>query len=175
MMLCLKEAKTLGKDAFLQKYGQTEPLAACRTQQQAAAQALVRSAVAACKQSSATPDAVPACVKQKLMAALGTPGSDSSAGKPGTAPAQALVQKVAMALCLKEARSLGKDAFLEKYGQTEPFAACRAQHQAAAQALVQSALTACKESSTTPASFAACVMQRLQSVLGPPPSTTTHP
>src|SRR5437763_856460 len=68
-MLCVKEAKSLGSAAFLAKYGQKDPLRACRAAQQAAAQAIVNAATTSC-----TGDPNPImCVKRAIVTAVGHP------------------------------------------------------------------------------------------------------
>jgi hypothetical protein len=159
-MLCIKEAKTIGSAAFVAKYGQKDPLGACRTAQQTAAQTLITNARTAC----ATDRTPLLCVKRNLIAAVGPsseakgqgdepkgqsqPG-DLGKGSPqpnepshGTGSPQ-LALYVETVLCVKEAKTLGRTAFLAKYGQQDPLRACRAAQQAAAQAIVSTATASC--------------------------------
>ena len=66
-VLCISEAKTLGRTAFVAKYGQQDPLRACRAGQQAAAQAIVAAASTSC-----AGDSNPVlCIKRAIVTAVG--------------------------------------------------------------------------------------------------------
>ena len=156
IVLCKQEASSLGKDAFVTKYGSPETFGACIKQKLPAVQA----AVDACKASGGVAD-VRACVTGKLSLPA-EPGQNLPAepghgdkGKSQGRPPEAAVW-VAWYLCKQEASSLGKDAFVTRYGSPETFGNCIKQKLPA----VQAAVDACKASGGV-ADVRACVTGKL--------------
>jgi cell pole-organizing protein PopZ len=146
--LCKQEASSLGKDAFVTKYGSPETFGNCIKQQLPAVQAVVD----ACKESAGGGSAdVRACVAAKLS----LPAPEHGDQKKGQGRPHVAVVWVAGYLCKQEASSLGKDAFVTKYGSPETFGNCIKQKLPA----VQAAVDACKASAG--GGFADCVRAKL--------------
>ena len=186
-MLCVKEARSLGLAAFLAEYGHKDPMRACRAAQRVAAQTLIANAKTVC----ATARNRLMCVKRTLIASAGPAptakgqGSDSQAsdstglgkGSPqpnepsrGTGSPQ-LVLYVETALCVSEGKTLGRTAFLAKYGQQDPLGACRAAQQAAAQAVVTAATTSCSSDENP----IVCVKHAIVTAVGQPTDAPARP
>jgi hypothetical protein len=169
-LLCAKERATLGQDGFASKYGTGDAgLAACRQAQLPAATTLVQGIFAAC-QAQGGPE-VGGCIISHIKTAIGPiagqsqgqgggdqgkgsgggsqggGGSGNASTKPPKAPSaaalSALAGKVAGALCMQEAATIGKDAFGKRYGD-DPMQACRAAKADSALSLVSAAVAACQ-------------------------------
>jgi len=144
--LCELEYQRLGADAFTAKYGTGDAgRHACLQAKRQQAQAIV----ASCKAGSAAD--FEQCVKQ----ALGVP---TEKPKPA-AYDDKTVKELARALCVAERWSLGRDAFVAKYGANEPFAVCVK----ATQPKVRATLAACKaRSGGNRDAFKQCVVAALK-------------
>jgi hypothetical protein len=120
---CQQEAATLGKDAFVAKYGPTEPFGHCYAAQTATT-TTDDPAAAACKAEYVKlgPDAFKA-----KYGATEPFGNCLAAHKqqPTTTPTPS-TDDPATAACKAEYVKLGPDAFKAKYGATEPFGNCLA-------------------------------------------------
>ena len=145
--LCELEYKKVGTIAFATKYGTGDAAKrACLQANAAQAQAIV----ASCK--TLGKDGFERCVKQALA-----PANGDAKPKPKEGNGD-VTGYVAQALCAAEASSLGRDAFVAKYGGgTEVFGACVKADLPKAQAL----LAPCK--SSTGDAFKQCVMAALKS------------
>src|SRR5207244_4221560 len=111
-------------------------------------------------------DRLPRCLKQKLASLLGGP----EGGTTGAAPDKTaqLTKLVAGLLCRQQASSLGKDAFLQKYGQQQPLAACVSAVQDQAAQLASGALASCQQTASGEDGLSRCLKQKLASLLGGP-------
>jgi hypothetical protein len=124
---CQQEAATLGKDAFVAKYGPTEPFGRCYAAHTTPALTTTTTtttsddpATAACKAEYVKlgPDGF----KAKYGAT--EPFGNCLAAQKQPKPAGDDASKgLAQALCYAEGKALGKDAFLAKYGR-EALGAC---------------------------------------------------
>ena len=163
--VCRQEAATIGKTAFVAKYGTPETYGNCVKQTLPA----VQSAIDACTGGTGS---VTACIGGKLglTASHGdNHGSTTGQGQGdnhgstggGSLPAGA-ARTIALTLCQQEASALGKDAFVAKYGTPETYGNCATKRTAEAQAIIDSCATA--------ASVSDCVRGKLGTP--PPPSTS---
>lgn len=146
---CQAEAAQLGKDAFVAKYGPTEPYGHCYAAH-AETPTTTTAATTTTATTGTTPDspAAAACKAEYLQI-----GADAFVAKYGAAeayghcltahttattttsttttttetkpkPPAASAEKLAQAACLAEGRKLGRDVFTAKYGVKEPFGQC---------------------------------------------------
>jgi len=162
---CKAEYVQIGADAFKAKYGATEPYQACirahggtvttptppppASGPEAACKAeYVKLGADAFKAKYAATEPFGACVRAQ-SADRDTP----------TQPASAPAAETAKTLCLAEAKALGKQTFVAKYGK-EKLGACVK----AALPKARAILTACKESAGSDRdAFKACVAAGLKS------------
>lgn len=156
---CQAEAAQLGKDAFVAKYGPTEPFGHCY----AAHTATVSTddpATAACKAEYLKIGATAFIAKYGATETLGncrtaythTTTTTTSTPKPPQGADDAS-KGLAQLLCSAEAKTLGKDAFVAKYGK-EASGQCVKAMLAKARQLV----AACKASSgSSKDAFKACL------------------
>ena len=132
---CQAEAAQLGKDAFVAKYGPSEPFGHCYAAHAAAAPTTTTAtteappdspALAACKAEYAQ------LGKDAFVAKYGTTETLGHCVAAHNAPKPAPEDSPAVAACKAEYAQLGKDAFLAKYGTTETLGRCVAAQQHAA-------------------------------------------
>jgi hypothetical protein len=146
---CQAEAAQLGKDAFVAKYGPTEPYGHC---------------YAAHAESTAPPAPAPtdpgaACAAESVQLGADAPYRACVVAHGGVVerPQPQHVEgvaSVASALCGAWAKSLGRDAFVATFGPKEAMGACVKKALAKAKALVAS----CRASSAASKdAFTACI------------------
>lgn len=122
---CKAEYTSLGADAFKAKYGAKEPYAAC---------------------------VVARGGKPETSTTATTTTTTSTTPKPSDSSAGA--RSIAGLMCTAEGKKIGKDAFLAKYGQKEPYGSCITANLTAAAQI----LSTCKSSAgSSKDAFEACV------------------
>jgi hypothetical protein len=156
---CQAEYAQLGPSAFAAKYGPTEPWGHCYAQHTPTKTTTDSPAAAACKAEYVQLGPSAFAAKYGGQEALGQCVRLHATQKPPQPTMSGAATSVATAFCQALARTLGKDAFLAKYGPKEALGNCVRMSLANARSLVAS----CQASSgTSKDAFRACLAAGLQ-------------